>query len=416
MSNSVGPYYWPQRRQGQPAGRVARLCRCSGVSDPAGSVQQRVRQCIGLESTSTTSGGSTSASFTAYENCLKSHGVNFSGLGFRLGGGFGRALGRRQRRDRRSRRPRGLSCRRRRLHARASDPNSTGEGDGERLRCLPQLSEAPWRHSSDRAGLRRFWSWRELDVYHHEPEAAGCDGGLRRLATQGRLRRRVPRGLDEHDELKTEVSAVSPDCPRSSTPDRHRGRLFRFRASSSKHIRPLQASPGNKFQHLTNTEKRSEPHVISTQPQNRIRAGAYLALTAGAAVVLTSGCSRSSTPRRLRARWRGRSLSRSARSRRACRHQATSALPSPSRSTSQTGGTLTAVDVAVGDKVKAGTGDRKDRPDRRRRRAAVRPGQPAGGRDGARRGRSRRDLRPARAEPGEHVVFPAPADDRRASS
>ena len=98
-----------------------------------------------------------------------------------------------------------------------------GRCDGERLRCLPQLSEAPWRHSSDRAGLRRFWSRRDLDVYHHESEAEGCDGGLRPFATQGRLRRRVPRGLDEHDELKTEVSAVSPDCPRSSTPDRHRG-------------------------------------------------------------------------------------------------------------------------------------------------------------------------------------------------
>lgn len=93
MSNSVGPY------SGRSGGKLSRRARFGAIVSLFGSLGVLLAACssgsanASGSSTSTTSGGSTAASFTAYENCLKSHGVNFSGSGFRLGGGFGAPSG-----------------------------------------------------------------------------------------------------------------------------------------------------------------------------------------------------------------------------------------------------------------------------------------------------------------------------------
>ncbi len=76
------------------SGKVRRRARSATLVSLLGGLGILLAACssgsanaAGSKSTSTTTGGSGAASFTAYENCLKSHGVNFSLGGFRPGAG-----------------------------------------------------------------------------------------------------------------------------------------------------------------------------------------------------------------------------------------------------------------------------------------------------------------------------------------
>ena len=75
-------------------GNVCRRVRAATIVSLLGSLGILLAACssgsanaAGSKSTSTTAAGSTAASFAAYESCLKSHGVTFSGRGFGPGGG-----------------------------------------------------------------------------------------------------------------------------------------------------------------------------------------------------------------------------------------------------------------------------------------------------------------------------------------
>ncbi|MGO9343736.1 MAG: hypothetical protein ACLP6E_14650 [Acidimicrobiales bacterium] len=77
---------------GSATGKLRRRVRGAAIVSLLGSLGLLLAACssgsanaAGSGTTSTTSGGS--ASFTAYENCLKSHGVTFSPGDFRPGGG-----------------------------------------------------------------------------------------------------------------------------------------------------------------------------------------------------------------------------------------------------------------------------------------------------------------------------------------
>jgi hypothetical protein len=87
MLHSVRPHL------GSASGQIRRRLRAAAVVSALGSLCVLLAACssgsanASGSSTSTTAGGSGSASFAAYESCLKSHGVTFSLGGFRPGAG-----------------------------------------------------------------------------------------------------------------------------------------------------------------------------------------------------------------------------------------------------------------------------------------------------------------------------------------
>jgi hypothetical protein len=93
MLHSPRPALDPTGSSPTPVGSVRRRLRAATIISALGGLGLLLAACssgpasaAGSKSTSTTSRGSANASFTAYENCLKSHGVSLQAGGF---GGFG---------------------------------------------------------------------------------------------------------------------------------------------------------------------------------------------------------------------------------------------------------------------------------------------------------------------------------------
>ena len=187
-----------------------RSCRCSGASGscwrPA-AVVPRTPQVPTARAPRRA--GSASASFAAYENCLKSHGVTFSGRGFGPGGPGSGSPPSSGNTTRTTLSPSEQTAFQKASAACASlRPKFNGTGAGSTaVRRLPQLPEAPRRHPSCRPRRLRL-RWGHLDVHHHQSEAAGRHGGMRRAAAQGRVRRQISR-LHKHHELTSDVCPVS---------------------------------------------------------------------------------------------------------------------------------------------------------------------------------------------------------------